>query len=81
MNIGDKIVSIDGEDIAIKNITDKTLRSMFGYGHYPPAIKHRSVYTGKTFPHSPDTCPYDDYKGEWVTPSLLVCTGCGLDCT
>lgn len=37
---------------------------------------------GITHPHTPETCREVDTAGMWVLDDLvLVCTGCGLDCT
>ncbi|UKD50759.1 hypothetical protein L3Q65_00090 (plasmid) [Amycolatopsis sp. FU40] len=44
--------------------------------------RHVLVLDGETWPHQPETCPDDTGSGEWRLDGLvLVCTGCGLDCT
>lgn len=36
---------------------------------------------GRSWPAStPEECTSTD-PGEWITPDVLACTGCGLDCT
>lgn len=37
---------------------------------------------GHTWPHQPETCTDTSHTGTWKLDGLvLVCTGCGLDCT
>lgn len=37
---------------------------------------------GRTWPAArPEECTDSGRPTEWITPEILVCTGCGLDCT
>lgn len=78
----DAIVSVNGEDMKIKDIKNLGLRAMFGLGHMPWHIESREVYPDGR-PYSPQDCLVaDDPTGEWINGgSNLVCRGCGIDCT
>ncbi|GHH25591.1 hypothetical protein [Streptomyces rubradiris] len=37
---------------------------------------------GRTWPAArPEECTNTEWRGEWIAGQVLVCTGCGLDCT
>jgi hypothetical protein len=37
---------------------------------------------GHVWPYPPSTCPMGDFDTQWLCEgTVLVCSGCGLDCT
>lgn len=84
MTKADHVINYGGDDMAIKDVPDATVRHMLGYGHHNP---HRRVVVhldGRQWPFTPDTCEVADEPNhtEWVlNNTTLVCTGCGLDGT
>lgn len=75
------MINYDGVLMPVHAIPDAVLRASLGVGHFPSDVRAREVYTGRTFPYSPEVCPTDVYGAEWINSHLLVCLGCGLDCT
>jgi len=76
----DEIVEFNGQSMAIKDVPDKHIRAMLGYGH---GYTGRPVVEGE-WAYTPDTClltgPTEGTK--WINDNqTLVCTGCGLDVT
>lgn len=81
----DTIVEVDGQYMRIRDVPDDFLRAMWGYGHFPSDLANRQVVrvAGRNWPYTPDTCRVAHYgtQGEWITPEVLVCSGCGMDFT
>ena len=73
----------NGADMPVSEVPDRMTRALLGYGHFPLDLAHRRVVLvpGRAWPYTPATCLTDEHRGEWLDPSTLVCTGCGLDCT
>lgn len=60
--------------------TDATHHGEFGESIYPG----RQVLDlpGIVWPHTPDECTHADLPGRWVLDGqILICDGCGIDCT
>ncbi len=76
-------IEYNGINMPVSDVPDALSRAFLGYGHFPADVAHRKVITvtGRTWAHTPDTCLTDEYRGEWLNEDILVCTGCGLDCT
>lgn len=77
----DAVVGIDGAEMRVRDVPypDSVL---FGVGHDPSyKAEKREVQPGD-WPHTPQTCLADEFPNEWRQGgTVLVCTGCGLDCT
>jgi hypothetical protein len=85
IDYADNIVELNGVAMRICDVPDAGLRALWGYGHFPYDLANRQVMQveGRTWPYTPDTCRADNYgtQGEWITPEVLVCPGCGMDFT
>lgn len=81
----DTIVEVDGQPMRIRDIPDAFLRAMLGCGHFPYDLARRSIIhvNGRNWPYAPEVCRVANYdsRGEWITPEVLVCPGCGMDFT
>ena len=79
----EEIVCIDGKDTRLGDVP-YPLRAMFGLGHQPGYEQEgRKVQPGE-WPYAPQSCLVADETGRtrWTEDdTILVCTGCGLDCT
>lgn len=67
---------------AIPGITyrDQTVE-YHGYWEHGYVSPGRPVVDGTWPENQPETCN-DDYPTEWIANGqILICTGCGLDCT
>lgn len=80
----DEIVVFRGESMAIKDVPDRLIRSLLGMGHYGHAGGRVSVPSELSpYPYSVEDClRADETRGVWVLDrTILICQGCGLDCT
>jgi hypothetical protein len=79
---GTDLIKYNGVATPIKDIPDKETRVMLGYGHFNSG---RSVVPAeKEWPFNPGNCEVadDPHCVKWINNNtVLVCTGCGLDCT
>ncbi len=83
----DQIVSYNGEEMRIADIPDPFVREMFGMGHaetYGREVITEDDSGPRKWPFQVHTCLYsgEQFATEWVrNGEILVCIGCGLDCT
>jgi hypothetical protein len=81
---GDDIINYGGQDMALRDVPDKFVQNMLGYGHTNPHNRPVVVVEGRTWETTPDVCTYDDMPWDWVWVDglqYLVCPKCGLDGT
>ena len=82
LDVGNKTVEINGIETAVKDIPSAFVRAEFGYGHFPGHGREVVDAPEMNWPHTPETCPTDEVITRWIrADTVLVCTGCGLDCT
>ena len=70
-------------EMSVSDVPDAVTRALLGHGHFPGDIARRTVVSPPRvmWPHTPETCQTDDHAGVWLDQTVMVCTGCGLDCT
>jgi hypothetical protein len=78
---GQVLVEFNGTIMTMAELPDTGLRATCDYGHFPARNRVPVHVPGRSWPWSPSTCSPDDYPTEWINSEILVCTGCGLDCT
>ena len=78
---GDVIFNYNGVEMKVRDCPDRMVRKFMGVGHFNPYA--RPVATNDLWPYSPESCEYADFtEGHWDREgSVLICAGCGLDCT
>lgn len=80
----DELIEVNGVPTKIRDLPPIE-RAMFGYGHFPlgPGEQWRKVQPGE-WEYTPETCLLATVEGTstWSSDGkILVCDGCGLDCT
>lgn len=83
-DLGDQIVSYNGEDMKIKDIPDPIVRQMLGYGHAAHPSRTVVRAPGLTPTTTPDKCTNGPTDWTWVKVGgtwYLACPMCGLDGT
>lgn len=82
----DQAIQINGEDKALRDIPWPE-SAMWGIGHFYYKQLGRTVIEksdGGKWEYTPETCLLADVDGSntWINDGkVLVCNGCGLDCT
>jgi hypothetical protein len=95
--LGDQLVLFNGDEVMIKDIPDRVIRVMLGYGHDNDDNRSVVIVEGRPWESTPDVCTYGSLNWEWITvhsctapdgphppvgcTSYLVCPKCGLDGT
>lgn len=80
---GDIIVNFNGDVMFARNIPDSYLRKSIGIGHFNPYDRPVVKLPEGDWPYSPEYCELADFPfGHWDREgTVLICAGCGLDCT
>lgn len=82
-SLGDKTIEFNGKVTKIRDLPGQSLRAGFGFGHFG-VTKETIGVDGFEWLYKPWNCEFADkkYKTRWVkNGTILVCLGCGLDCT
>lgn len=80
---GDVIVIFNDEVMFARNIPDPYLRKSMGIGHFNPYDRPVVKLPEGCWPYTPEYCEYAEFtQGHWDRDGMvLICAGCGLDCT
>jgi len=82
---GDELVTYNGTRMRVRDVPDRLLRAMWGYGHAAARGRvGRLIWRPGLWFYTPDTCQLAEAPSatRWVEDGqTLVCIGCGLDCT
>lgn len=80
----DELVEYNGTTMKIRDIPDRVVRGLLGMGHLTGVKWRVSVPSELSpYPYSVEDClRADETRGVWVLDrTILICQGCGLDCT
>lgn len=79
----DEIIEINGDPVRIREMPPADA-ALYGYGHQLGYGDQWRKQIPGAYPYTPETCRRAGglFPGTWLFGgTVLVCTGCGLDCT